>query len=933
MKFLFTLLPIILTTAVSVLAQPGTLKGKITDKNSGEGIIGAVVFIRGTSNGTTTDYEGNYMLPLAPGTYTVSVTFVSYKSSENAGVIITGGQTTTLDVPLAENTTELQAVEIVGARHTNTDLALMQSMRASEVVVSGMAAEQIAKSMDRDAAAVVRRIPGVTVMNDKYIVIRGMNQRYNTVLLNDALAPSTEPDTKAFSFDVLPTSVIDRIMIYKNGSPELPGEFGGGIIKIYTKSMVDENSTSVSLSGSYRAGTTFRNGFLTSQGGKTDFIGFDNGGRSLPAGFPARVNASSTPDGSENPGHKLPNTWAPGSIRALPDLRFLLGLNRRFDVGGVRLSNISAASYTRTTTYTEGSRDSYGAYRPETGAKPEYKFQDKIYTQSARIGLVHNWTARLNNNNKLEFRNLFNQMGSSEVLMRSGEDYENGEDVKNYALRYESRTIYTSQLQGTHDLNDGNTTLTWTGGYAYSNRNEPDYRRFRTTRSLGSEEPFILTYKNTPSLNDAGRYYAKLNENSFTLNGQAEHRFSTADAAAENTPKIRAGFYAECKNRDFSARFFSYRPANTEKFDNSLLTLPFDQVFVPENINATTGWELVEDYNPQNNYKAYNTLLAVYVGGVLPLTPKLSASGGLRVEHNNQELQATNFDGTALSRSNSVLSVLPSANFTYALNKRSMLRAGASISVNRPEFRELAPFMYYDFVNLLEVSGNPDLQTATIFNTDLRYEFYPNPTEILSLGVFYKYFSKPIETVFENTSGGNSITSENAQYATSYGVEAEVKKSLLNLSESKFVQNLSLVLNAALIDSQVKLSDRDAASQDQNRVMQGQSPYVVNTGVYYQDDNAKLQFSLLYNVVGQRIFAVGNNLRQTVYELPKNVIDLSVTKGFGNFELKAGVQDILNQQTRLMLDLDRDGKITEVDKSFRRFRQGQYSTLGLTYTF
>ena len=931
MKLLFTFLTILVAT-VAGFAQQGTLKGKVTDITSGEGIIGAVVFIKGTSKGTATDYNGNYTLPLEPGTYTLSVTFVSYKPYVNAGVNIASGQTTTLNMPLEENTTQLQAVEIVGARQTNTSLALMQTMRESEVAVNGMAAEQIAKSMDRDAAETIKRIPGVTVMNDKYVVIRGMNQRYNTVLLNDALTPSTEPDAKAFSFDILPASVIDRILVYKNGSPELPGEFGGGIIKIYTKSVVDENSTSVSLSSSYRAGTTFRKDFLTSQGGKTDFLGFDSGDRSLPAGFPARINAASNPDGSENQGRRLPNTWAPGSMTAMPDLRFSLGMNRRFDLGDVQFSSISAASYTNTNTYTEGSRDSYSAYRPETGARPEYKFMDDIYTQSARVGLIHNWTARLNNNNKLEFRNLFNQLGSNEVLMRSGEDYDSQEEVKNYALHYESRTIYSGQLQGTHDLNGGNTTLTWTGGYAYTNRNEPDYRRFRTTRNLGSEEPFMLTYKNTPSLNDAGRYYSKLNENTFTLSGQAEHRFSTADSAAENAPKIRAGFYAERKNRDFSARFFSYRPANTEEFDNGLLTQPFDQVFAPQNINSTTGWELVEDYNPQNNYKAYNTLLAAYVGGAMPLTTKLSVSGGVRVEHNNQELKSTNFDGTALNRSNPLLSVLPSANFTYALNKRSMLRAGASISVNRPEFRELAPFMYYDFVNLLEVSGNPNLQTATIYNTDLRYEFYPNPAEILSLGVFYKYFNQPIESVFENTSGGNSITFENAQYAASYGIEAEVRKSLLDLSESRFVQNLSLVLNAALIDSKVQLSDRAAASQDQNRVMQGQSPYVVNAGVYYQDDDAKLQFSLLYNVVGQRIFAVGNNLRQTVYELPKNVIDLSVTKGFGeHFELKAGVQDILNQQTRLMLDLDRNGKITDVDKSFRKFRKGQYSTIGLNY--
>ncbi|WP_347157257.1 TonB-dependent receptor [Pontibacter chitinilyticus] len=933
MKYLLTILTIF-TTTVYGFAQQGTLKGKVTDKISGEGIIGAVVFVKGTAKGTTTDYNGDYTLPLEPGTYTLSVTFVSYKPSENTGVKISSGQPTTLNVALEENATELKGVEIVGARPTNTELALMQDLKQSEVVVSGMSGEQIAKSMDRDAAETVKRIPGVTIMNDRYIVIRGMSQRYNTVMLNDALTPSTEPDSKAFSFDILPTSVIDRILIYKNGSPELPGEFGGGVIKIYTKSVVDENSTSVSLSGSYRAGTTFNSSFLATGGSKTDFLGFDNGSRSLPGSFPGRITSSANTDDRVSLGRDLSNSWAPRSTTAMPDLRFSLGLNRRFDLGLVQLSNISALSYSNTNTYSEGTRDSYSSYRPETGANPEYKFQDDVYTQGARIGIIHNWTARLNNNNKLEFRNLFNQLGSSEVLKRTGIDYDSQEEMKNYALHYESRTIYSGQLQGTHDLNDGNTTLTWTSGYAYTNRNEPDYRRFRTTRNLGADAPFTLTYKNTPSLNDAGRYYSKLNENTFTFNGQAEHRFSTTDTLAENAPKLRVGFYAERKNRHFSARFFSYRPANTEMFDNSLLTRPFDEVFAPQNINSTTGWEIVEDYNPQNNYTAYNTLLAGYIGGAMPLTAKLSVSGGVRVEHNNQELQSTNLDGTELNHTNPVLSVLPSANLTYAFSKRAMLRAGASISVNRPEFRELAPAPYYDFVNLLEVSGNPALQTATIYNTDLRYEFYPNPAEILSLGVFYKYFNSPIETIFENTSGANSITFENAQYATSYGVEAEVRKSLLDLSESKFVQDLSLVLNAALIDSKVELSDQAGGNQDQSRVMQGQSPYVVNAGLYYQNDDRKLQVNLLYNVVGKRIFAVGSNLRQTVYELPKNVLDLSITKGMGeHFELKAGIQDILNQQTRLYYDLDRDGKITSVDQSFRKFRKGQYTTLGVTYKF
>lgn len=805
----------------------------MTDKATGEAVIGAVVFIKGTSKGTTTDYEGNYMLPLEPGAHTVSVTFLSYKPFEQAGVQVVAGQPTEVNVQLEENTTQIQTVEIVGTRQTNTTAAVLEAMRESEVVVSGVAGEQIARSMDRDAAETVKRIPGVTILNDRYVVIRGMGQRYNTVLLNDALTPSTEPDIKAFSFDILPTSVIDRILIYKNGSPELPGEFGGGVVKIYTKNVVDENSTSIGVSGSYRVGTTFHN-FLTDSKSSTDFLGFDDGKRQIPGA----LNASVSPAQGEVPqkGQLFPNNWAPTSATATPDLRLSLGLNRRFDVGSLRISTVSAASYSNTQSITEGTRDTYGSFSEELGrSERQLSYSDKVYANNVRLGVISNWSARLNNNNKIEFRNLFNQLGSNEVLEREGIDYTNGgQRQQNYSLRYESRTIYSGQLQGTHDFNDNNTTVTWTGGYNYTNRNEPDYRRFRTADD-SNDGTYRLLYQPIPTLRDAGRFYSDLEEHGVMANGQIEHRFATADSTTENAPTLRAGFYAERKGRDYTSRFFSFGPANTSMFDQSIPLLPTDEVFASRNINNTTGWKLLEDSNPQNNYGAYNTYLAGFVGGATPITKALSVSGGVRVEYNNQELESLGFDGRPLNRDNPVLSVLPSANFTYNFTERAMLRAGGSVSVNRPEFREIAPAPYFDFVNLLEVIGNPSLDVATIYNGDLRYEFYPNPTELLSIGAFYKYFNKPIETVFQNTSGANTITFANAKNAYSYGLEAEVRKSLLDLSESRFVQNLTLVLNAALVQSEVELTDEFASTRLASarwwasRLMSSTPGYIIRT--------------------------------------------------------------------------------------------------------
>ncbi|MCC9167780.1 TonB-dependent receptor [Pontibacter harenae] len=936
MKFLFTFLTIF-TTSFYGFAQQATLKGKVTDKITGEDVIGAVVFIKGTSKGATTDYEGNYRLQLEPGAYTLSVTFLSYKPFETA-VNLNAGQTSTVNVQLEQNAQEIQAVEIVGARQTNTEVAVLETMRQSEVVVSGVSGEQISKSMDRDAAATVRRIPGVTVMNDRYVMIRGMSQRYNTVMLNDALTPSVETDSRAFSFDLLPTSVIDRILVYKNGSPELPGEFGGGVIKLYTKNVVAENSTSIGVSGSYRAGTTFNN-FLIDKKGRTDFLGFDNGDRAIPGTVPANMGQMNRGDERlVNIGRAFPNTWAPNSSTAMPDLRFSLGVNRRFDLGAIEMSSVSAISYSNTNTLTKGTFKTYEDYDPTLGySNPQLNFQDEMYTNNARLGVISNWSARINSNNKIEFRNFFNQLGVSEVLQREGTDDTGTPDrlQRNYSLRYESRSIYSGQLQGTHDSDDNKTTYTWTGGYSYTGRNEPDYRRYRTAYDQNADA-YRIIYSNIVTPTDLGRFYSKLNEHVGMLSGQVEHRFNTADSTAENAPVIRAGFYAERKNRDYAARFLSYAPSNSSSFDSRLPHLPIEQSFAQENINSSTGWSIIEQRLPLPiyDYDAQNNLIAGFIGGAAPLSARLSASGGVRVEYNNQLLQGVSQTFEKIDQSTPKLSILPSANFSYEITSRAKLRAGASVSVNRPEFRELAPSPYYDFVNQFEVRGEPSLVTATIYNSDVRYEFYPNPSEIFSIGAFYKYFNKPIETVFANTSGGNTITFENSKRAYSVGLEAEVRKSLLNLSESRLIQNTSLVLNAALNKSEVQITDERAAYQPGTRQMVGQSPYVVNAGLYYQDDASNLQVNVLYNVIGQRIFAAGGNLRQTIYEMPRNQIDISLTKGIGeHFEIRAGIQDLLNQKTRLIQDSNEDNKITSVDESFREYRRGQYSTIGVTYKF
>ncbi|HSI90246.1 MAG TPA: TonB-dependent receptor, partial [Adhaeribacter sp.] len=630
----------------------------------------------------------------------------------------------------------------------------------------------------------------------------------------------------------------------------------------------------------------------------------------------------------------LPNTWAPMQGSASPDLRLSLGLTRRMNIGSAQISNISALTYSNTRQTMVVERDRYLQF-DGTSSQKEFSYADVQSNQNVRLGLVHNWAVRLNENHKIEFRNLFNQLGSSEVVLREGTDFTKNIDIQSTALRYESRGIYSGQLQGTHDLNQQRSQFTWTTGYSRTSRNEPDFRRLRNQRESGTEEPFLLVVPFNPDPQQVGRFYSKLNENIYMAGSQFEHGLGKQDSVTGETKiKVRAGFYAEHKARDFNARWMSYIKGNASQFDESIRTLPVDQIFQPENINPVTGFKLAEGTNPSDRYQASNDLLAAYAGASAPLTDNFSIAGGVRVEHNIQQLSSAKYGGEEVEVNNPITSVLPSLNLTYNLSPRTLLRSSNSISVNRPEFRELAPFSYYDFQLNSEIKGNPELQTATIYATDLRYEFYPNPTEAISFGVFYKQFRNPIESVILPTSENPIFSFANAEFAQSYGLETEVRKSLLDVSENRIIQNMSLVLNASVIKSKVDMGEEVSETQDRNRAMMGQSPYIVNTGIYYQDDERNLQVNLLYNIIGKRIFLVGNFLNPTVYEMPRHAIDLSVSKRVGQrLEIKAGIQDLLNQKIRLTQDSNQDGKITGIDENIANYRRGAYSSMGISYKF
>ncbi|MHA8050473.1 TonB-dependent receptor domain-containing protein [Aquirufa sp. ROCK-SH2] len=941
MKLIAIYTNLVLTTLLcsfATLAQDaGILRGTIKDVKSKEDIIGATILVQGINKGAATDINGFFSFSKLPvGTYSLKISFVGYQTKIYENVKVTANQVTELNLTLAEESTNLAEVKVVAQRLTNTEVSVISEIKAAQLVVSGISAAQITKTLDRTAAEVVKRVPGVTIFGDRFINIRGLNERYNSVQLNNTFAPSMETDVRSFSFDIIPAGQIDRILVFKSPSAELPGEFAGGTVKIFTKSIPEQNFLTFDYSNSFREGTTSKD-FYTPQHGTNYWTGFNNGYFDLPKGFPANKSEllSSGAARLTQVGQSLKNNWVPLKESAMPDMRLSMSGGLKLNWGDVKIGNISSMNYSNSRTSFLMDRNDYGYSQIGSTGKPDFvfNFADKQYSSAIRFGAMHNWTFRFNDGFTLEFKNLFNQLSNSQYVDRTGIDNGANWNIKSFDQVY--RGIYTGQLVGKHEWNDGLTKMDWVVGYNSSFRDQPDYKRFRY--SLDGANATLLVPIGSAQTFNLGRTNIILNENAKTAALNFAHKFQWGKDANGDFSKeleLKSGLYFETKNRSFSARNLGYVQSNSAMFN--IGTLPIDQIFADQNINTTNGVKIDEQTNPNDSYTASNVLSAFYLSANFALGSKFNVVAGARAENNSQKLDSYDLIGHPLKYDNNVLNILPSINLSYNFTEKSLLRLAYGQTVNRPEFREVAPFSFYDFVNNRNISGNSNLKNATIQNFDLRFEKYPTPSEVMSLALFYKHFTNPIEVVFASGSNPN-LSFENAESAYSAGIEAEIRKTLSPETPNSFLGRSSLVFNAAYILSKVKLNQSTSSNQSDNRPLQGQSPYILNASWNYNDAQKGLQVNLSFNVIGKRIYAVGNNYGYNYpdwYEMPRSILDLTFSKKIAkNVLIKGGISDLLNQQNYVLQDGNQDGKFDRVeDQVIQSYYPGRVYSLGLIFT-
>ncbi len=928
--------------ASSVCAQKGSIAGKVVDATTGEELSGVVVQIVALGVGAQTDLYGAYEIKnVVAGTHEVTIDFISYETKKITGVTVEDGKETKLDVPLSNVSDETGTVTITEFRATNTEASVLMEMKDAKGVMSGMSGAQIAKSQDRNASEVARRIPGVTVIDNRFVMVRGLTERYNSVMMNGIMVPSLEADVRSFSFDLIPSIAIDRFLIYKSPSADLPGEFAGGAINVMTKNFPDNKmSLDVNVGLGYRQGTTGKN-FMTNTNSSTEKFGFDDGARALPEGFPQSVRDVTDPDELTALGKTLPNTWAIEEANAPLDVRSNVSFGKRFAFKELMIGNITTLSYSNTRTFLEAYRLDYNVYDETQGRSDTvFTFKDNVYQKNTNLGGLHNWGLKYKNHS-LDFKNFFNQTGLQSNTARTGRAIEEGNFRKEYSFNYNQRSIYTGQLSGKHELFAKRGTLNWAMGYGMSRRQDPDWKRIRYTSPMDGSDPAYHAYVPFGAQPFyLGRLYLRLNEDIRTYTASYQHNIIKTGVKDEEDTylSVKVGAYYEDKDRVFTARNIGYAQANTFQFNYALDLLPIDQILAPENLNSTTGFKIDEDTKGSDSYSASNNLLATYGMVEIP-KGKWNVTAGVRLENSKQRLNSYTLTGNPLAVKLDTVALLPSVNVSYNITDKMLVRAAFGRTLNRPEFREMAPYSFYDFEQNFIINGNPNVKVAEINNYDLRWEIYPKPTEVFSVSLFYKEFKNPLEMYFApgvGSGGTRSFTPGNALSAVSYGAEIDLRKSLFGMTRSKVVDNFSLVANASIIKSTIELSPENLETDlNSKRPMMGQSPYIINGGVYYQDDSLGLQISALYNVIGPRIAIVGIPGNPEVYEMERHMIDISVTKNVGeHFSVRLGLQDLLNQDFIFLQDANNDGELSkDNDQRLRFFNRGSYFSFAIQYRF
>ncbi len=909
---------LLILLSTSIFAQTGKIAGVVSDKSTGETLIGCTVGISGSTNGASTDINGRYVIGnLTPGKYKVVLRYIGYQSKEITDILVEDGKVTNLNVVLDPSSNQQLAEVVVTATYRQENISALYAQQKNSAVISdGISAEVIKRSPDKNTGEVLKRVSGTTIQDNKFVIVRGLSDRYNNALLDGSPLPSTEPNRKAFSFDIVPSNLVDNVIISKTATPDLPADFAGGTVQVLTKDVPDQNFLSFGLGFGYNTQTTFQD-FNFGERYAGDYFTFGNSNRKLPSAFPSSDAIIGGLSSTQNIQalNSLNNSYTVQNRLALPSQNYQLTLGRVKEIG----KNKNRFGTTISLTY----RNSENRISDVQRQFFTYDFLDQQYKFNSNIGALANF-AYTYKKSKITFKNLYNRILDDQYTARTGSNAQSSSsDNRFYAFDMIQKSILKSTVEGEHQVGKKTAKVKWNVSYSNITNVQPDQRKVNYKQN-NPGEPYLASNTNLGLENT--RLFSNLDENVYFGGVSYEKPIKFLDS------KLKFGASSNYRERNFDVRFIgeefdpNYPNANVER------QRPLQTLFGKDLI-AGGAYILDELPNGNDRYHANSFTNALY--GMLDsrITDKLRIVYGVRAEKFDLGLTTSTSNNKVAGLND--LDVLPSANFTYALTPKSNFRISYYRTLARPEFRELAPFAYYDYEEVLSINGNPNLKRSLIDNADIRYELYPSAGQIFSISGFYKNFQNAIESRVFDANSTPIKSYFNSDQASVYGVELELRKTLDFVIDNDFLKNTTLYTNLSL--SKSKVQEVDLNGNTRTRTLTGQSPYIINAGLQESLMQNKLSINILYNRIGTRLYSVGGTKIGDVYENGRGSLDaqlgLKVFKSKGEFKLNAS--NILNEYSNFyVVDiLSDEHKLDNSEGTFKKYRTGADLSLSFSYNF
>lgn len=960
-KSCMRLIIVFLLMGTVLWAQPkGQIVGTVVDSQTGEALIGANIYLESTTLGAASDLDGRYVILNVPeGTYTLVVSIVGYTETKVNDLEVRAGEVSKYDIPVQPEILTTDVVVVEAKALENTEAALLKSRQKAIAVSDAISAEAISRTGSSDAADAMKQVVGASVVDGKYVYVRGLGERYSATQLNGAELPSSDPDKKAFQLDLLPANLLENITTVKTFTPDKPGNFSGGIVDVGTKNFPEKFTFKASFGSSFNSQTTGKSGFMTYPGGDRDWLGFDDGTREIPSAVKDAqdvINTSGTvlrlkarrdfelAQEVDSYTKSFNNAMSYNTMTAPSNKSLSISVGNEIKTGKTsRFGYLASLTYGRSFSfYDDGKVGRYSLPDIESETlNPELLMNDSRATAEATLGGLFTFAYNFNPAQQISGNVFYSNSGISESRFQQGKwPHQFGMDdprtYYNSVLGYKERNVQSYQLRGEHFVKPMlGMKFDWSASFAETKQDEPDLRFvFYNDIPDNGEYSYNIVGSN---FDDPARYFRYLDDNSNTYTLNAELPFKQWSGYKG---KFKMGGYYQSMDREFNERWFTYHIANNSIFnevDGDVNAL-FDESYLgiidfdPADSTYSLGNLIVDNSRIKNNYTGDQEILAYYGMLELPVLRNLNFIGGVRVEKTDMTVASrdTTREPGLIDKSD----VLPSLNLVYQVRPNMNLRFATTRTLARPNFREKATFSAKEFINGVELQGNPDLKRTLIDNYDLRLEWFMRPGEIAAASVFYKELNNPIEIGFAegSTFANQIVTYTNVDLAKIKGLEFEFRSRLDHI-HSMF-SNLTIGANLSLIDSDIDIPQDELQSRlsvdstaSRTRDLQGQSEFILNMDLSYTNPEWGTTANLHFNTFSERLSKVTAGTNPDVYEQPAPKLDLNISQELlYNLSLKIGIKNILDSTHKQVY------KYNGEEYTYLSYNRGVTYSVGLSYS-